>query len=117
MRRRTGTAEAGDLLGGTLDLLILRTLQSGAAHGLLIAESIERRSADVLLVEQGSLYPALHRLEDRERIESYWGVSDTNRRAKFYRLTSAGRRRLAAETNRWDALARAVARVLQPGRV
>ena len=116
MRRRTGSAGAGDLLGGTLDLLILRTLQAGPAHGLFIAECIERRSEDVLLVEQGSLYPALHRLEDRRWIESYWGVSDTNRRAKFYRLTRAGRRQLAAETSRWDALARAVGRVLQPGR-
>jgi transcriptional regulator len=116
MRRRTGSAGAGDLLGGTLDLLILRTLQAGPAHGLFIAECIERRSQDVLLVEQGSLYPALHRLEGRRWIESYWGVSDTNRRAKFYRLTRAGRRQLAAETSRWDALARAVGRVLQPGR-
>jgi transcriptional regulator len=115
--RRRHSASGGDLLAGTLDMLILRGLQAGPVHGLAIAQDIERRSDAVLLVEQGSLYPALHRLEDRGWIESYWGLSDTNRRAKFYRLTSAGRRRLAAETNRWDALARAVARVLQPGRV
>ena len=116
MRRRTSSTPAGDLLGGTLDLLILRTLLSGPAHGLSIAQYIERRSDDVLFVEQGSLYPALHRLEDRGWIASDWGQSETNRRARFYRLTRRGRRQLAAETSRWDALARAVGRVLEPGR-
>jgi transcriptional regulator len=106
----------GVLLGGTLDLLILRTLQPGAAHGLYIAQCIERRSDDVLFVEQGSLYPALHRLEDRGLIASYWGQSETNRRARFYQLTRKGLKHLAAETSRWDALARAVGRVLAPGR-
>jgi len=116
MRRRSKPREGGDLLGGTLDLLILRTLNAGPAHGLFIAQCIERRSDDVLLVEQGSLYPALYRLESRGWIDADWGISDTHRRAKFYRLTRAGRRRLAVETSRWDALADAVARVLQPGR-
>jgi len=113
MRRRHAAA-AGDLLAGTLDLLILRTLQPGPLHGLAIAQNIERRSDDVLLVEQGSLYPAVHRLEERGWIASYWGVTDTNRRARYYKLTPLGRRRLSAETSRWDALARAVGRILGP---
>ena len=104
------------MLAGTLDLLILRTLQSGSAHGLFIAQSIERRSDDVLLVEQGSLYPALHRLEERGWIASYWGVSESNRRARFYQLTRRGRRQLDAERSRWAALADAVGRVLAPSR-
>lgn len=116
MRRRASPGQTGDLLGGTLDLLILRTLQAGPAHGLFIAQSIERRSKDVLLVEQGSLYPALHRLEDRGWIASDWGLSETNRRARYYRLTRRGRRHLTAETSRWDALARAVGHVLAPTR-
>jgi PadR family transcriptional regulator PadR len=116
MRRRTSSAPAGDLLAGTLDLLILRTLLSGPAHGLFIAQCIERRSDDVLLVEQGSLYPALHRLEGRGWIASSWGQSETHRRARFYQLTPRGRRRLTAEASRWDLLARAVGRVLAPGR-
>jgi PadR family transcriptional regulator len=114
MRRRTGRPADGDLLAGTLDMLILRTLQAGPAHGLNIAQSIERRSDDVLLIEQGSLYPALHRLEERGWISSFWGVSDTNRRAKFYRLTPLGKRQLTAESSRWEALARAVGRVMRP---
>jgi transcriptional regulator len=108
------TKRSGDLLLGTLDLLVLRTLQLGAAHGYEIAQAIERRSEDVLQVEQGSLYPALHRLEDRGWIASFWGTSENNRRARYYRLTAAGRRRLAAERARWDELTRAVARVLAP---
>jgi transcriptional regulator len=114
MRRRPAAAAGGDLLGGTLDMLILRMLRAGPAHGLGIAQSIERRSDAVLLIEQGSLYPALYRLEARGWIASYWGTSDTNRRARFYRLTSRGKRQLAAESSRWDALARAVARVMAP---
>jgi len=113
MRRRHASAP-GDLLAGTLDLLILRTLQPGPLHGLAIAQSIERRSEDVLLVEQGSLYPAVHRLEERGWIASYWATTGSNRRARFYRLTPKGRRRLQAETSRWDALARAVGRILGP---
>lgn len=114
MRRRpSGGDEARDLLAGTLDLLILRVLQAGPAHGLQIAESIERRSDDVLLVEQGSLYPALHRLEERGWIDAEWGASDANRRAKFYALTKAGRRQLTTEETRFTQLARAVRRVLR----
>jgi len=112
MRRRAGNAD-GDMLAGTLDMLILRILQAGAAHGLHIAQSIERRSDDVLLVEQGSLYPALHRIEERGWIASYWGVSDTNRKAKFYKLTAAGRKQLASEESRWSELVNAVGRVLR----
>jgi PadR family transcriptional regulator, regulatory protein PadR len=95
-------------------MLILRMLQGGAAHGLQIAQAIERRSDDVLLVEQGSLYPALHRLEDRGWITSTWGMSDTNRKARYYQLTAAGRKQLAAESNRWETLTRAVARAMRP---
>jgi transcriptional regulator len=112
-RRRRSTTE-GDLIAGTLDLLILRTLQSGPAHGLFIAQCIERRSEAVLLVEQGSLYPALHRLEGRGWIAAYWGTSDTNRRARFSQLTAKGRRELRAETSRWESLVQAVGRVMQP---
>ena len=103
-----------DLLQGTLDLLILQTLVLGAAHGHTIAHVIERRSEDVLQVEHGSLYPALHRLEDRGWISSYWGASENNRKARFYQLTAAGRRQLAHETTRWEKLVRAVNRVLHP---
>jgi PadR family transcriptional regulator, regulatory protein PadR len=95
-------------------MLILRMLQGGAAHGLQIAQAIERRSDDVLLVEQGSLYPALHRLEDRGWITSTWGMSDTNRKARYYQLTAAGRKQLTAESNRWETLTRAVARAMRP---
>src|SRR6478672_7850943 len=98
MRRRAGNAD-GDMLAGTLDMLILRILQAGAAHGLQIAQSIERRSDDVLLVEQGSLYPALYRLEERGWIASSWGTSDSRRRVRFYRLTPKGKRQLTAESD------------------
>jgi len=113
MRRRSAGTER-DLLGGTLDMLILRTLEMGAAHGFAIAQSIEDRSDEVLLVEEGSLYPALHRLEDRGWIASDWGVSDNNRRARFYALTARGRRQLLHEANRWTQLAEAIARVMAP---
>ena len=102
------------MLQGTLDLLILQTLAPGPAHGHTIAHVIERRSDDVLQVEHGSLYPALHRLEDRGWIRSEWGTSDNNRRARFYRLTAVGRRQLAHQTSRWDALVRAVEQVIRP---
>jgi transcriptional regulator len=95
-------------------MLILRVLRAGPAHGLFIAQAIERRSDDVLLVEQGSLYPALHRLEERKWIAADWGVSDTNRRARFYRLTPAGKRQLAAEENRWASIVHAIGRVMRP---
>lgn len=107
----TGDARL-ELLQGTLDLLILRTLQPGPAHGHAIAKIIERSSDDVLQVEQGSLYPALHRLIKRGWIAAEDGTSENNRRAKFYRLTAAGRRQLAVETSKWDKFAGAVARVL-----
>ena len=103
-----------DLLQGTLDLMILQTLVLGPAHGHTIAHAIEHRSDEVLQVEHGSLYPALHRLEDRGWISSYWGASENNRKARFYKLTAAGRRQLAEETTRWEKLVRAVNRVLRP---
>jgi PadR family transcriptional regulator PadR len=103
-----------DLLQGTLDLMILQTLVLGPAHGHTIAHAIEQRSEEVLQVEHGSLYPALHRLEYRGWISSYWSPSENNRKARFYKLTAAGRRQLAAETTRWDKMVRAVNRVLRP---
>ena len=103
-----------DLLQGTLDLLILQTLLIGPAHGHTIAHAIERRSDEVLQVEHGSLYPALHRLENRGWISSFWGTSENNRRARYYRLTPAGKKQLAAQTSRWDEIVRAVNRILRP---
>ena len=104
----------GELLQGTLDLLILQTLVLAPGHGHTIAYAIEHRSEDVLQVEHGSLYPALHRLEDRGWIASFWGTSENNRRARYYRLTPAGRKQLAQQTSRWDELVRAINRVLRP---
>ena len=104
----------GELIQGTLDLLVLQTLVLGPAHGHTIAHAIEFRSEDVLQVEHGSLYPALHRLEDRGWIASFWGTSETNRKARYYRLTPAGRRQLAEQTGRWEQLVRAINRVLRP---
>jgi transcriptional regulator len=103
-----------ELLQGTLDLLILRTLRLGPAHGHAIAKAIERGSDDVLLVEQGSLYPALHRLIKHGWITFDEGPSENNRRAKFYRLTAKGRRQLEIETGRWEKMTRAIARILRP---
>jgi len=103
-----------ELLQGTLDLLILRTLLFGPAHGHAIAKAIEFNSDAVFEVEQGSLYPALHRLIKRRWISVEVGTSENNRRAKFYRLTALGRRQLAAETSKWDKLAGAIARILRP---
>jgi PadR family transcriptional regulator, regulatory protein PadR len=103
-----------ELLQGTLDLLILRTLRWGPAHGHAIAKAIEQGSDDVLLVEQGSLYPALHRLIKRGWITFDDGTSDNNRRAKFYRLTAKGRKQLEIETGKWDRLAAAIGRILRP---
>jgi PadR family transcriptional regulator PadR len=103
-----------ELLQGTLDLLILRTLLLGPTHGHAIAKAIECNSDDVLQVEQGSLYPALHRLIKRGWISAEEGTSENNRRAKFYRLTAKGRRQLAIETSKWEKLAGAIARVLRP---
>jgi len=103
-----------ELLQGTLDLLILRTLLLGKAHGHAIAKAIERNSEDVLQVEQGSLYPALHRLIKRGWISAVDGTSENNRRAKFYQLTARGRRQLTVETTKWEKLARAIAGILRP---
>jgi transcriptional regulator len=103
-----------DLLQGTLDLLVLKTLSVGPAHGHTIAHLIEHRSDDVLQVEHGSLYPALHRLEDRRWIASFWGTSENNRRARYYRLTPAGRKKLAEQTSRWREIVSAMERVLRP---
>jgi PadR family transcriptional regulator PadR len=103
-----------ELLQGTLDLLILRTLLLGPTHGHAIAKAIEFNSDDVLQVEQGSLYPALHRLIKRGWISVEDGTSENNRRAKFYRLTGKGKRQLVAETTKWDKLAGAIARILRP---
>jgi PadR family transcriptional regulator PadR len=103
-----------ELLQGTLDLLILQTLRLAPAHGHAIATTIERSSDDVLQVEQGSLYPALHRLLKRGWITFEDGISENNRRAKYYRLTPKGRRQLVRETSKWDTLTRAIARILRP---
>jgi PadR family transcriptional regulator PadR len=103
-----------ELLQGTLDLLILRTLQLGPAHGHAIATAIERSSEDVLKVEQGSLYPALHRLIKRGWITYAEGTSENNRKAKFYRLTPKGKKQLAVEASKWERLAKAITRVLRP---
>lgn len=103
---------AGEILQGTLDMLILRTLVMGQAHGHTIAAAIERTSESALEVEQGSLYPALHRLEDRGLLSSTWGVSENNRRAKFYALTVKGRKQLVVETTRWRRMTRAIGLIL-----
>ena len=105
--------DRADLLQGTLDLLILKTLARGSLHGWGISKRIRERSRDVLQVNQGSLYPALYRLEDRGWIESEWGISPEGRRAKFYRLTKAGREQFAAERTQWRTFAGAVDAVLQ----
>jgi len=101
-----------EMLQGTLDMLILQTLIMGPAHGHTIAHIIEHSSEDVLQVEQGSLYPALHRLAGRGWVRTYWGTSENNRKAKFYRLTPKGRKQLLAETSRWEQLVRAIGSVL-----
>jgi transcriptional regulator len=106
--------ERVQLLQGTLDLLILETLRLGALHGHEIVKAIERRSDTVLLVDQGSLYPALHRLIRRRWITFDHGTSENNRRAKYYRLTAKGRRQLQVETRKWELLARAITSVLRP---
>jgi PadR family transcriptional regulator PadR len=105
--------EKQEMVQGTMDMLILRTLVMGAAHGHTIAHAIERTSDEVLQVEQGSLYPALHRLEDRGWVASYWGTSENNRKAKYYKLTAAGRKRLTAETGRWKQMVAAIGRVMR----
>jgi PadR family transcriptional regulator PadR len=104
--------ESQEMLQGTLDMLILRTLLFGPAHGHTIAHAIEHASEAVLQVEQGSLYPALHRLQDRGWVTSSWGTSENNRKAKYYKLTPAGRKQLQVETSRWRQMVRAIGRVL-----
>ncbi len=112
MNQRKQT-EKQEMLQGTLDMLILRTLAAGPAHGHTIANVIERSSEDVLQVEQGSLYPALHRLEDKGWLVSHWGTSENNRKAKFYKLTAAGRKRLTTERSRWRQMVAAIGRVMR----
>src|SRR5215471_18831944 len=106
-------SKQGDLVQGTLDMLVLKALSRGSKHGYAMAEWIQQTSDDVLRVEEGALYPALHRLELRGLLSSEWGTSDNNRRAKYYSLTSAGRKYLAAESEHWGKLASAIARVMQ----
>jgi transcriptional regulator len=114
MGRKTKDDQRGEMLQGTLDMLILKTLLLAPAHGHTIAHVIEKTSDEVLQVEHGSLYPALHRLEDQGWIASFWGTSENNRKAKYYRITPTGRKHLARERSRWDLLIQAVARVLGP---
>src|SRR5450432_4826035 len=109
---RNSDPSQSEMLKGTLDMMILLTLVGGDAHGHTIAKVIKRTSEDVLEVEQGSLYPALHRLEDRGWVSSCWGASENNRKAKFYRLTAAGRKQLVRETSRWRQMARAIGLVM-----
>jgi transcriptional regulator len=109
---RRAQPEGGDMLQGALDMLILKSLVLGPAHGHTIAHAIEHGSDHVLLVEHGSLYPALHRLQERRLVASFWGTSENNRKAKYYRLTPAGRKALAAEATRWEQLASAISRLM-----
>src|ERR687889_1178779 len=113
MPRRESPLQS-EMVQGTLDMLVLRTLVVGPAHGQTIAHAIERGSEDVLQVEHGSLYPALRRLDNRGWIASFWGTSENNRRARYYRLTAEGRQQLAHQTTRWDEIVRAVNRILKP---
>ena|SRR5437667_331896 len=113
MPRRESPIQS-EMVQGTLDMLVLQTLLLGPAHGHTIAHAIERRSEDVLQIEHGSLYPALYRLENRGWIASFWGTSENNRKAKYYRLTPAGKKQLSAQATRWDELVRAIGRVMKP---
>ena len=110
---REENAESGDLLQGTLEMLVLKALARGPLHGYGVAEWIHQTSQQLLKVEEGALYPALHRLELRGLLEAEWGSSENNRRAKFYRLTAEGTKKLSAETQRWARLSAAVAFVIQ----
>src|SRR5499425_475000 len=113
MPRRESPLQS-EMVQGTLDMLILRTLVMGPAHGQTIAHAIERGSEEVLQVEHGSLYPALHRLQNRGWIASFWGTSENNRKAKYYRLTPEGRKQLEAQKSRWEQVVRAISRILNP---
>lgn len=101
-----------EMLQGTLDMLVLKTLLLGPAHGYTIAHSIEQGSEEVLQIEHGSLYPALHRLQNRGWVASFWGTSENNRRAKYYRLTPEGKKQLAAQSSRWEEIVRAIALIM-----
>jgi transcriptional regulator len=114
MKEARRDREQAEMLQGTLDMLVLQSLVLGPAHGYTIARLIQQRSDDLLQVGQGSLYPALHRLETREWIASFWGTSENNRKARYYRLTPLGKRQLESETNKWKQLVHAVGRVLRP---
>ena len=114
MPRKIKSGERGDLLQGTLDMLVLRTVLGAPAHGHTIAHVIEKTSHEVLQVEHGSLYPALHRLEEQGLIASFWGTSENNRRAKYYRITPAGKKYLHCEHGRWESLVQAIRQVLGP---
>src|SRR5687767_8744396 len=114
MPRKGNNPMQGELLQGTLDLLVLQTLVGGPAHGHTIAHVIEQQSDDVLQVEHGSLYPALHRLQNRGWIASFWGTSENNRKARYYRLTVAGKKQLVEQSSRWDQLVRAIGRIMKP---
>jgi transcriptional regulator len=115
MSTRNDSSDRDALLQGTLDLLVLRVLSLGAHHGHGIARAIQTRSGDTLLVDHGSLYPALQRIEQRGWIRGSWGTSENNRRARYYTLTAAGRRQLVVETSRWNRLVNSIARVMEPG--
>ena len=114
MSTNTPTENRIELLQGTLDMLILRTLQWGPQHGHGVGQAIRQSSVDLLLIERGSLYPALHRLEARGLISSEWKASELNRRAKYYRLTKAGREQLVAEQSKWKLMVKAIGRVMRP---
>ena len=114
MAKKSKDEQTGDMMQGTLDMLILRTLLMAPAHGHTIAHAIESTSGEVLQVEHGSLYPALHRLENQGLVASFWGTSENNRKAKYYRITPAGRKKLVVERNRWEQLVQAILRVLGP---
>jgi PadR family transcriptional regulator PadR len=113
MPKKPDGAEKTDLLQGTLDMLILRTLLFGPLHGHSIAHSIQQTSREVIRVDHGSLYPALQRLERRAWVTAVWGTSENNRRAKYYRLTPAGKRQLTAESSKWDRLTGAIAQIMR----
>src|SRR5947208_7602384 len=113
MPRRPSPLQS-EMLQGTLDMLVLQPLVLGPAHGHTIAHAIERGSDEVLQIEHGSLYPALHRLEDRGWIASFWGTSENNRKARYYRLTPVGKKQLVAQANRWEQMVRAIGQILKP---
>ncbi len=113
-KKSKATKKKSELLQGTLDMLILKTLTAGKMHGYAIAQRIQQVSNEVLVVEEGSLYPALHRMEKRGLLQHEWGLSESNRRAKFYQLTTAGRKQLRADNKRWSRFVDAIAAVMNP---